>query len=519
MQTISELVQARAQDSADRIFCTYDGQHTTYSRLQDLVREFAGALVQAGVKPGDRVGLMLAQSVEHMELFMATAWLGAIMVPFSVHLKSAGLELQMNSCEPRVMIANRAHADAMREALKTVRNPPAIVWFEDGANQAGEFSFNGLLRGSRSVANPVARTADDPVAIQYTSGTTGAPKGALGSEEYWWIGAKSTGIITDVQRDDIFHFWEPLYHSSAWIVMALALQKGMKLHMVERFSASRLWDQVAESGATKLHYLGGLVNILLAQPKVANEADNKVTIAWGAACPTDSWHQFEDRFGVKIREGYGLTEGGMFTHLNLDGKVGSMGKPIDEYDGWVADEKGNRLGAGVVGEIVLKPKVPNVSMKEYWREPEKTKDVLRDDGCVYTGDLAAMDEDGYYYFKGRRKDALRRRGENISAWEVERVINAAPDVEESAVIGVDSELGEQEVMAIVKMRAGSKGDAQSLMKFSADRLAYYQVPRYWEFVEDFPRGPTQRIVKREIKPDLKLAWDAEKAGMKPKRDA
>jgi carnitine-CoA ligase len=519
MQTISELVQARANDSADRIFCAYGAQKVSYSRLQDRVREFAGALLQAGVKPGDRVGLMLAQSIEHMELFMATAWLGAIMVPFSVHLKSAGLQLQMESCTPSVMVANRAHADAVREALKSIAKPPVIVWFEDGADRPGEFSLNGLLRASRSIANPVARTAGDPVAIQYTSGTTGAPKGAVGSEEYWWIGAKSTGIITDARSDDVFHFWEPLYHSSAWIVMALALQRGMKLHMVERFSASKLWDQIAESGATKLHYLGGLVNILLAQPKVASEADSKVSIAWGAACPAVSWHEFEDRFGVKIREGYGLTEGGMFTHLNLDGKVGSMGKPIEEYDGWVADEQGQRVGPDVDGEIVLKPKVPNVAMIEYWGEPAKTKEMLRDDGCLYTGDLASMDKEGYYYFKGRKKDALRRRGENISAWEVERVINAAPDVEESAVIGVDSDLGEQEVMAIVKMRAGAKGDALSLMQFSTDKLAYYQVPRYWQFVEDFPRGPTQRIVKREIKADLSQAWDAEKAGVKPTRGA
>jgi carnitine-CoA ligase len=158
-----------------------------------------------------------------------------------------------------------------------------------------------------------------------------------------------------------------------------------------------------------------------------------------------------------------------------------------------------------------------VNMTGYWGEPEKTREVLRD-GCVYTGDLAMVDADGDYYFKGRKKDALRRRGENISAWEVERVINAAPGVEESAVIGVDSELGEQEVMTFVKMRDGERGHASELMKFCAERLAYYQVPRYWQFVADFPRGPTQRIVKREIKADLAQAWDAEKAGVKPTRE-
>ncbi|MBE7416805.1 MAG: AMP-binding protein [Ideonella sp.] len=516
MQLLSELLEARARDSGERVFCSFRGVETTYAQAHGRVQELAGALVQAGVQPGDRIGLMLPQSVEHLELCLAIAWVGAVFVPFSIHLKSAGLELQLSSAKPRLMIASRDYADAIRVACGSVTPAPMVVWFEDGVDGAGELHLDGVLRASRPVASSVIRRPEDAITIMYTSGTTGAPKGAVGSELSWWVGAKTTGIISDARRDDVFHFWEPLYHGSAWIVMALALQKGLKLHMVERFSASRLWDQVAESGATKLHYLGGLVNILLAQPRGDGERNNKVSIAWGAACPTDGWRQFEERFGLQVREGYGLTEGGMFTHLNLDGVIGSMGKPIEEYQSWIADEQGQRAGPGEVGELVLKPRLPAMAMTEYWGEPEKTKVVLRD-GCVYTGDLAMVDDKGYYYFKGRKKDALRRRGENISAWEVERVINAAPGVEESAVIGVDSELGEQEVMAIVKMREGGSGDALSLLRFSAERLAYYQVPRYWQFVADFPRGPTQRIVKREIRPNVAQAWDAEKAGVKPAR--
>lgn len=518
MQTLSELVQARAQDSRDRVFASFNGHDTTYGQVHADVQAFAGALLQAGVGPGDRVGLMLGQSVEHMELCMAIAWIGAVMVPFSIHLKSAGIELQLSSAMPRVMVVSRAYADAIRAARSAVVQPPTLLWFEDGVDLFGEFHLNGLLGASHAVPEPVIRRAQDAITIMYTSGTTGAPKGAVGSEQSWWTGAKNTGIISDARGDDVFHFWEPLYHGSAWIVMALAMQKGLKLHMVERFSASRLWDQVADGGATKLHYLGGLVNIILSQPSIPAERDNTISVAWGAACPTDSWRRFEDRFGLTIHEGYGLTEGGMFTHLNLEGRIGTMGKPAEEYESWIADESGARLGPGEVGELVLRPLVPYVGMTEYWGEPEKTKEVLRD-GCLYTGDYAAVDADGYYYFKGRKKDALRRRGENISAWEVERVINAAPGVEESAVIGVDSEVGEQEIMAVVKMRESVRGDARALMTFSAERLAYYQVPRYWKFVDDFPRGPTQRIVKREIKADHAQAWDAEKSGVKPARAA
>ncbi|MFE3280836.1 AMP-binding protein [Nocardia sp. NPDC059239] len=516
LQSVSDLVRARAHDSATRVFCSFEGANTTYAQLERRTMEFAGALIEAGVQPGDRVGLMLRQSVEHIELFLAVAWVGAVVVPFSIHLKSAGLELQLSSAKPRVMVANRVHAEPIREALSTVGQPTNVIWFEDGADRPGEFHLDGLLRVSSAVETPVARNLDDAVAIMYTSGTTGAPKGVVGSEHYFWVGAKSTGIISDARRDDVFHFWEPFYHGSAWFVVVLALHKGLKLHMVERFSASRLWDQVQEGGATKLHYLGGVANIILAQQPTPSERDNPVSIAWGAACPLGAWRKFEERFQLTVREGYGLTEAGMFSHINLNGTLGSIGTPIAELQSWIADERGNHVGPGIIGELVVKPQLATQTMTSYWNEPGKTAEVIRD-GCIYTGDLAMVDEDGNYFFKGRKKDAMRRRGENISAWEVERVLNAAPAVEESAVIGVDSELGEQEIMAVVKLIDGAEPDPYSLIDFCAERLAYYQVPRFIQFVDEFSHGPSQRIVKREIKIDLEAAFDAEKEGVKPTR--
>ncbi|KWV49467.1 hypothetical protein AS156_15965 [Bradyrhizobium macuxiense] len=517
MQILSDLLQARAEDGGQRVFCSFQGQRTTFEQLRNGVQEMAGALTEAGVKSGDRVGLMLSPSIEHMELFLAIAWIGAISVPFSIHLKAAGLELQLNSAKPRLLIANRLYAVAIRQSLLAVTRRPSVLWFEDGIDGKGEIHLNALLRASRAVWSAVARSPDDPLFISYTSGTTGAPKGAVLSERFFWVATKNAAIISGAQREDVYFLWEPFYHG-AWQTMAIALQKGLRCHLVERFSASRLWDDIAEAGATKFHYLGGVVNIILAQPKVESERNNTVSIAWGGGCPADSWRKFEDRFQLKVREGYGLTEAQSFTHMNLRGVVGSMGTPIEELESWVIDEKGKRVGPGVLGELVLKPKITGVVMSGYWNEPEKTAQVLRE-GSVFTGDLVMFDENGNFYFKGRKKDAMRRRGENVSAWEVERVINAAPDVEESAVIGVDSGLGQhdQEIMAVVKLRTGAEQDPLRIINFCADRLAYYQVPRFIRFVDEFPRGPSQRIKKNEIPVDLQNAWDAEKAGAKPTR--
>jgi carnitine-CoA ligase len=519
MLTIPKLLLARAQDSGERTFCTFRGQRTTFRQLLHGVQDMAAALAGAGVEPGDRIGFMLGSSVEHMQLYLAASWIDATAVPFSIHLKAAGIELQLNSSKPKVIIANRALADSIRQALAATPRRPRVVWLEEGVDRDCEVSLNTLLRTSGSTRSAAPRSLNDPVAINYTSGTTGAPKGVVLSERWYWVGAKNAAILSDARRDDTFFLWEPFYHIAAWMTVMMALQKGFSIFMVERFSASRLWNQIAEARATKLHYLGGLVNIILSQPPSESERNNPISIAWGAACPADSWRKFEERFQFRVREGYGISEGQNFTHLNLRGVVGSIGAPVEEFDSWLIDGRGRPVGPGEIGEIVLKPKVDGVGMTGYFGEPEKTAEVIRPDGCIYTGDTATVDQNGNFYFKGRIKDALRRRGENVSAWEVERVLNAAPGVEESAVIGVKSALGDQDILAVVKLREGSQPNPREIASFCGERLAYYQMPRFIQFVDEFPRGPTQRIKKNEIAINLDNAWDADHAGAMPTRTA
>lgn len=511
MFTLHELIQKRARERPDKIFLKFVGEALTYRELEARVSAAASVLRGHGIKAENRVAVMMANHVEHVVIYLALAWIGAISVEFSTHLKRGGIQLQLNDAEPQFFIVDSVFLDQAIAALEEVRfvSPRVLVRGAEGAGLKSPFMSLAISTTAPS-SEPFPAALDRVHTIAYTSGTTGGPKGVIVTERYFQVGAKNAAILADVRPDDVLFVWEPFYHIAGWMSITMALQHGACVALVERFSGSKCWEQIKQSGATILHYLGGAVNILLKQPPGPDDRDNSIRVAWGGGAPRQSWQAFEDRFGVTVREGYGLSEAQNFTHLNLEGRVGSIGKPADEFESWIAGESGERLPNGTVGEIVVRPKVSRIVMQGYFRAPGLTSEVLRD-GCVYTGDLGYQDDEGFFYYSGRKKDSLRRRGENVSAWEVERVINAHPSVEESAVVGVSSEMGEQDIRAFVKLVPGASADPLVLLQWCQRELAFYQVPRYFEFVDDFPRGPTQRIRKNDLSKDLSRNWDAEKA--------
>lgn len=513
MLTLTELIDAQAERRPDQVFLTFEGATITFAELRGRVRCAAATLQRAGFANGQRVMIMMGNRPQHAIAYFALSALGCVMVEASIHFKRSGIELQLEDADPHHLIVDPAHVDDVAAALQALgRDKPITMLVPSDHPKARHVALDGDLP-----AIDLPRPSLDRIqAISYTSGTTGRPKGVMLTERYFQVGSKNAALLADVGPADVLFLWEPFYHIAAWMSFIAALQHGVSIALVERFSASQSWGQIRESGATLFHYLGGAMNILLKQPLAPGDADNPVRIAWGAAAPARSWREFESRFGVTIREGYGISEAQNFTHLNLDGRVGSIGKPIEEFTSWIADDNGKPVPPRVVGEIVVKPKVPDVTMVGYFRDPGRTREVLRD-GCVYTGDLGYMDEDGYFYYSGRKKDSLRRRGENVSAWEVERVVNAHPAVEESAVVGVTSEMGEQEIRVFVQLAPRQNLEPLDLIKWCERDLAYYQIPRFVDFVAEFPRGPTQRIRKSDLPAALATSWDLEKSGYKVRR--
>jgi crotonobetaine/carnitine-CoA ligase len=307
---------------------------------------------------------------------------------------------------------------------------------------------------------------------------------ALGSI---WIG--------DIHPGSVLHFWDPIYHVFGSEVLVLSLMVPVTLALVPRFSASRFWSEVREYGATHVHFVGGVLQLLLKQPPSSDDRSHGAMIAWGGGCPVGIWREFEERFGMQIREGYGMTETSSFSTINTAGKLGSIGKAVDYFEVEIVDDSGAVTRPREVGEIRVAENERGVMVARYHKDTETTATTIRD-GWLYTGDLAYRDEDGFIFFLGRKKDSLRRRGENISAWEVERVINDHPAVEESALIGVTNELADEDLKLFVKLKPDQQLSAADLLLWCQPRLATFQIPRFVAFVDEFPKTPTQRIQKQ-----------------------
>ncbi len=509
--TVADLLDARACENTDHVFCKWKQDRITYGQLAARVNRFANGFVAHGVGAGHRVGVMLPHHPDHIYILLALARIGAVAVPINTHLRGAGLEYQISHSDPQAIVTDAEFAEQVLPALTATGTKATLFWRGDTLPARDDslpvIAFDALI-GASETPPPHKAKAEDIVAICYTSGTTGAPKGVLITDAMYRAAAISSLRISGIQDGDVPLFWEPMYHMFGIEVVLLALHKPVTLAMVERFSASNFWRWARETEATHIHYVGGVLQLLLKQSPSGNDRNHKVRVAWGGGCPPELWYECEARFGFDLRDSFGMTETAALNIINTEDIPGALGRTLPYFDARVVDDEGRPAATGELGQLLIRGCEPHIITPGYFRNPEATADTIRD-GWLQTGDLVRQDEHGVFWFFSRKKDSVRRRGENISAWEVERVINEHPGVEESALVMVRNEFGDEDLKIFIKPVA-APFDPGVLISWSATRMAKFQVPRFVAFIEEFPKTPTQRIRKHELSRSIDDCWDSEK---------
>jgi crotonobetaine/carnitine-CoA ligase len=493
--TVPRLLEACARQLPEHVCCRSADGTLTYSGLNDRVNRAAHGLLALGVKRGMHVAVMLGHHLDHIIVFFALMKLGAVQIPINIYLKGPGLTYLIEHAEPLFLIADHEFSDNLQEAI--VQTPQMhVLWRARPRDvEEGRVGLSCIL-ANIDESNPGIFVDDGDIrSILYTSGTTGPAKGVVMTDRMFRAAALGSIWIGDIRPGSVLHFWDPIYHVFGSEVLVLSVMVPVTLALVPRFSASRLWDEVREYGATHIHFVGGVLQLLLKQPLSPHDKDHTVRVAWGGGCPLDTWPVFENRFGVTIREGYGMTETSSFSTINTEGKIGSIGKAVAYFNVEIVDETGRQTIPGEVGEIRVSERERGVMVERYHKDPATTASTIRD-GWLYTGDLAYQDAEGFIFFLGRKKDSLRRRGENISAWEVERVVNDHPLVEESALIGVRNEIEDEDLKLFVKLKPGNVLTANELLAWCEPRMPAFQIPRFVAFVREFRKTPTQRIQKQ-----------------------
>jgi crotonobetaine/carnitine-CoA ligase len=523
-RVIHRVLKEKVEQYGNREFFRFKDLTFGYKDFDQESDKVAAGFQSVGTSKGDKVAIVMRNRPEFLSIWLGLSKLGVVEVPINTAHKGDLLAYMVGKSDSRFAVVESSLLDRVRPVLKDLPQVEKVFVLGDEGETLPELDKPALdyrkLVENDGKYKEVEVDWSDPFSIMFTSGTTGPSKGSLMPHNYALHMGEIISKASGYNEKDCLYNALPLFHGNAQLLSFMpALMSGARMVLAERFSASRFWDDIRHYGCTEFNYIGGILPILFKADPKPDDADNPLRIMMGAGAPMDLFNAIEKRFGVSLIEGYGMSEIGIpLMNTVTERKPGTCGKPWPDYEVKLVDHNGMEVGSNTPGEMLMRSVKPYSMFLEYYKMPEKTVEAWRD-LWFHTGDYLSYDEDGYFHFVDRKKDALRRRGENISSYEVEKVINSHYAVLESAAVAAKSELKEDEVMVCVSLKPGESLTPEQLVDYCQGRMAYFMVPRYIRIMDQLPKTPTERIQKEALRkegltPDT---WDLEKSGYKLKR--
>jgi crotonobetaine/carnitine-CoA ligase len=528
-RTVGLVLAEKAGRIGHRPFLHWAGRTYTYGDLDAMSNRYANSFRGLGIGRGSHVSMIMENGPEFFWTLFGLGKLGAVAVPLNTAARGDLLTYfltQSDSTHVCVSEAFRERVTAGARQSPSVQavltlGAPAVAAGDDGDDGPAIVAMEGFGDNPATapdVSPPVK--ASDPHLIMYTSGTTGPSKGAICPHSQGLSVGQQMADVNGYRPDDILYTCLPVFHANAlWYTVYAALWAEASIALYPRFSARSFWDEVRYSGATIINCLGAMANILWQLPVSPHDRDHSVRVCMMVPNSLELSDGFRDRFGITTTSVYAMTENCAVTIFSPDdprGKVPSAGRLRDQVSVQIVDDEEREVPPGEVGEIRIRPNERGIIMHGYYKMGDATVDNIRD-LWFHTGDRGRVDSDGYLYFVDRKKEIIRRRGENISAFEVEMIICRHPAILEAAAVPVPSDLSEDDLMVYLVRAPDAFVEFEELIDFCATNMPYYMVPRYLDFIDELPKTPSEKIEKYRLKAaaaeNLDRLWDREAAGI------
>ncbi|TMK16190.1 MAG: acyl-CoA synthetase [Actinobacteria bacterium] len=514
-RVIPELLRERAAMHPDRPYLGCEDRSLTYAEIDTRTDHVAAGLAERGVAPGDRVAVISANRMEMLELFFACAKAGAAMVPLNVFLKGEFLRYQLRDSQAQTLVVDGPGLESAGDLLGELPDLARVVTLDAPERIAVESVSYDIVASSTAQVPSPGLSPSSLMSILYTSGTTGMPKGCMLPHGWYMNGARVSSEMVEYRTDDVLFTALPLFHAWAQGIVMGALVHHLTAWVDPIFSVTRLLDRFLETGASVFTGVGAMGMAMLGAPPSDKDRAHRLRCALMIPFTPEQQEMFKARFGATVlSQLYGQTECGAITYARLSERrnLGSIGRPAPYLEVRLHDDDDREVPAGSVGEIVVRPRVPNALYLGYWRKPSATVEAWRN-LWHHTGDYGRADAEGFITFVDRKKDALRRRGENVASH---------PAIAEAAVIGVPSPMTEDDIKACIVVVSDSGVPSPSeLFAFFKEVLPYFAIPRYVEVVPELPKNATLRVMKhllreRGVTPET---WDLVAMGFEVGRDA